>query len=111
MYAKPHIVLTIFSFRIQNAGTEVVEAKAGTGSATLSMAYAAARFTDSLIKGMKGVEGVTECAYVESDVTEAKYFATPLVLGPNGIEKNLGLGTLTEFEQVPSLKLLNTRFI
>merc|ERR1712158_327697 len=71
----------------------------GAGSATLSMAYAAARFTDSLIKGMKGVEGVTECAYVESDVTEAKYFATPLVLGPNGIEKNLGLGTLTEFEQ------------
>merc|ERR1719188_2484867 len=55
----------------------------GAGSATLSMAYAAARFTDSLIKGMKGVEGVTECAYVESDVTEAKYFATPLVLGPN----------------------------
>merc|ERR1739845_40925 len=64
-----------------------------------SMAYAAARFTWGLIKGMKGVEGVTECAYVESDVTEAKYFATPLVLGPNGIEKNLGLGTLTEFEQ------------
>ena len=29
--------------RIQNAGTEVVEAKAGAGSATLSMAYAAAR--------------------------------------------------------------------
>merc|ERR1712152_93657 len=88
-----------------------VKAKDGAGSATLSMAYAAARFTDSLIKGMKGVEGVTECAYVESDVTEAKYFATPLVLGPNGIEKNLGLGTLTEFEQVPSLKLLNTRLI
>merc|ERR1712055_311882 len=53
--------------RIQDAGTEVVKAKAGAGSATLSMAYAAARFTDSLIKGMKGVEGVTECAYVESD--------------------------------------------
>merc|ERR1711910_57221 len=44
-------------------------------------------------------DAVTECAYVESDVTEAKYFATPLVLGPNGIGKNLGLGTLTEFEQ------------
>merc|ERR1739838_1268191 len=26
----------------------------------------------------------------DADVTEAKYFATPLVLGPNGIEKNLG---------------------
>lgn len=31
------------TIRIQNAGTEVVEAKAGAGSATLSMAYAAAR--------------------------------------------------------------------
>merc|ERR1711963_333795 len=38
--------------RIQDAGTEVVKAKDGAGSATLSMAYAAARFTDSLIKGM-----------------------------------------------------------
>jgi len=85
--------------RIQDAGTEVVKAKAGSGSATLSMAYAAARFTDSLIKGMKGQEGVVECTYVASDVTEAKYFATPVILGPNGIEKNLGLGTLTEFEQ------------
>jgi len=85
--------------RIQDAGTEVVKAKAGAGSATLSMAYAAARFTDSLIKGINGQEGVVECAFVASDVTEAKYFATPLVLGPNGIEKNLGLGTLTSFEQ------------
>merc|ERR1712212_596569 len=95
----PADTLKALTERIQDAGTEVVKAKDGAGSATLSMAYAAARFTDSLIKGMKGVEGVTECAYVESDVTEAKYFATPLVLGPNGIEKNLGLGTLTEFEQ------------
>jgi len=85
--------------RIQDAGTEVVKAKAGAGSATLSMAYAAARFTDSLIKGMGGQEGVVECAYVASDVTEAKYFATPLVLGPAGVEKNLGLGALSEFEQ------------
>merc|ERR1712112_135775 len=96
--------------RIQDAGTEVVKAKAGAGSATLSMAYAAARFTDSLIKGMNGQEGVVECAYVASDVTEAKYFATPLVLGPTGVEKNLGLGTLSEFEQgllaagIPELK-------
>merc|ERR1712080_399795 len=85
--------------RIQDAGTEVVKAKAGTGSATLSMAYAAARFTDSLIRGMSGQEGVVECSYVESDVTEAKSFATPVVLGPNGLEKNLGLGTLTDFEK------------
>merc|ERR1712158_109269 len=50
--------------RIQDAGTEVVKAKAGAGSATLSMAYAAARFTDSLIKAMNGQEGVVECAFV-----------------------------------------------
>jgi|ERR1712034_37431 len=85
--------------RIQDAGTEVVKAKAGAGSATLSMAYAAARFTDSLIKGMNGQEGVIECAYVASNLTEAAYFSTPLVLGPNGAEKNLGLGNLTAFEE------------
>jgi len=85
--------------RIQDAGTEVVKAKAGAGSATLSMAYAAARFTDSLIKGMNGAEGVVECAYVASDVTEAKYFSTPLILGPAGMEKNLGLGSMTPFEE------------
>ena len=59
---------------------------------------------------MTGQEGVVECAYIASDVTEAKYFATPVVLGPSGVEKNLGLGTLTEFEQglfaaaIPELK-------
>merc|ERR1712180_466514 len=45
--------LKALTVRIQDAGTEVVKAKDGAGSATLSMAYAAARFTDSLIKGMK----------------------------------------------------------
>jgi len=85
--------------RIQDAGTEVVKAKAGAGSATLSMAYAAARFTDSLIKALNGQDGVVECAYVASDVTESPYFATPILLGPNGVAKNLGLGTLTEFEE------------
>merc|ERR1712086_220741 len=84
--------------RIQDAGTEVVKAKAGAGSATLSMAYAAARFTDSLMKAKSGLE-VVECAYVASSVTEASYFATPIKLGPNGVEANLGLGTLSAFEE------------
>ena len=85
--------------RIQDAGTEVVKAKAGAGSATLSMAYAAARFTDSLIKGINGESGVVECSYVASDITEAAYFATPILLGKNGVEKNLGLGTLSAYEE------------
>ena len=50
--------------RIQNAGTEVVEAKAGGGSATLSMGQAAARFSLSLVAAMKG-DNVVEYTYVE----------------------------------------------
>ncbi|XP_034031237.1 malate dehydrogenase, mitochondrial [Thalassophryne amazonica] len=85
--------------RIQEAGTEVVKAKAGAGSATLSMAYAGARFTFSLLDAMNGKEGVVECAFVRSEETECKYFSTPLLLGKNGIEKNLGLGNLSALEQ------------
>ncbi|RWS05294.1 malate dehydrogenase: mitochondrial-like protein [Dinothrombium tinctorium] len=87
------------SKRIQDAGTEVVKAKAGAGSATLSMAYAGARFANSLLEGLSGKKNVVECAYVKSDVTESAYFATPLVLGKNGLEKNHGLGQLSDYEQ------------
>merc|ERR1711962_1989586 len=96
--------------RIQDAGTEVVKAKAGAGSATLSMAYAGARFAFSVIRALNGEEGVTECAYIRSDLTEATYFSAPIVLGPGGVAKNLGMGTLTAFEQglveasIPELK-------
>jgi len=87
------------STRIQNAGTEVVEAKAGAGSATLSMAYAAAEFAGALLDALNGDQGTVQCAYIRSDETDAKYFATPLLLGPNGVEKNLGLGSLLDFER------------
>ncbi|NWY51695.1 MDHM protein, partial [Chionis minor] len=85
--------------RIQEAGTEVVKAKAGAGSATLSMAYAGARFVFSLVDAMNGKEGVIECAFVRSEETESPYFSTPLLLGKNGIEKNLGIGKITPFEE------------
>ncbi len=65
--------------RIQNAGTEVVEAKAGAGSATLSMAHAGARFSFSILEALNGKEGVVECGYIASQETEFKYFATPLL--------------------------------
>ncbi len=67
--------------RIQNAGTEVVEAKAGAGSATLSMAHAGARFTFSVLEALNGKEGVVECGYIASKGTEFSYFATPLQFG------------------------------
>jgi len=84
--------------RIQNAGTEVVEAKAGAGSATLSMAYAGAKFADSVLEALNGEQGIVQCAFVKSDETEAAYFSTPLLLGPEGMEKNLGMGKLIEYE-------------
>jgi len=85
--------------RIQNAGTEVVEAKAGAGSATLSMAYAGARFGFSVLEAMHGKKGVVECAYVASDITDASFFASPILLGTEGAEKNLGIGDLSDFEK------------
>merc|ERR1712113_1384423 len=39
---------------VQDAGTEVVEAKGGKGSATLSMAYAGARFGKAVLSGLSG---------------------------------------------------------
>jgi malate dehydrogenase len=84
--------------RIQNAGTEVVEAKAGAGSATLSMAYAGARFTNSVLQALDGEEGIVEPGFVKSDQTEAAYFSTPLLLGKHGMEKNLGLGKMLDYE-------------
>lgn len=96
--------------RIQEAGTEVVKAKAGAGSATLSMAYAGARFALSLVRAINGDPNVIECSYVRSDVTEATYFSTPLKIGKNGIESNLGLPKLNSYEKsllaaaIPELK-------
>jgi malate dehydrogenase len=86
--------------RIQNGGTEVVNAKAGAGSATLSMAKAGAQFVISLVKALNGEKDIVECSYVESDVVpECKWFATKVLIGKNGIEKNYGLGELDDFEK------------
>ncbi|WP_404401518.1 malate dehydrogenase [Idiomarina seosinensis] len=84
--------------RIQNAGTEVVEAKAGGGSATLSMGQAAARFCLSLLKGLQGQETV-ECTYVEGLGEHATFFAQPVRLGKNGAEEVLSYGELSAYEK------------
>ena len=84
--------------RIQNAGTEVVEAKAGGGSATLSMGQAAARFCLSLVSAMRG-ENVVEYTYVETNSDDAQFFSHPVRLGKNGVEEILPYGELSDFEQ------------
>ncbi len=85
--------------RIQNAGTEVVKAKAGGGSATLSMGYAGARFCLSLVRALNGDDNVVECTYIEGLGDKARFFAHPVLLGRNGVEKILSYGDLTAFEE------------
>ena len=86
--------------RIQNAGAEVVEAKAGAGSATLSMAYAAARFVESSLRSLDGDGDVYECAFVQSDLTELPFFASRVKLGKKGVEAVISsdLKGITEYE-------------
>jgi malate dehydrogenase len=84
--------------RTQFGGDEVVAAKAGAGSATLSMAYAGYLFTENVLRAMRG-EDVVQCAFVQSDVTDAPYFASPCKFGPAGVEQVLGYGELSAYEK------------
>merc|ERR1712110_600963 len=83
--------------KVQDAGTVVVEAKGGKGSATLSMAYSGARLGSSVLAGLQGRRR-TECAYVKSEITDLPYFTSKVVFGEKGVEKVLNLGTLSEHE-------------
>ncbi|MFD1804481.1 malate dehydrogenase [Mixta tenebrionis] len=94
--------------RIQNAGTEVVEAKAGGGSATLSMGQAAARFGLSLVRALQGESNVVEYAYVEGDGEYARFFSQPLLLGKEGIVERRPLGKLSAYEQSALEEMLDT---
>jgi len=96
--------------RIKDAGTAVVDAKAGAGSATLSMAYAGYRFTNSLVRALQGETGIVECAYVQVEGMEVDYFGLPIELGKEGISKIHPIPKLSDFEQaslkeiIPQLK-------
>ncbi|QHM73639.1 malate dehydrogenase [Mixta intestinalis] len=94
--------------RIQNAGTEVVEAKAGGGSATLSMGQAAARFGLSLVRALQGESNVIEYAYVEGDGEYARFFSQPLLLGKEGVIERRPLGKLSAYEQSALQGMLET---
>jgi malate dehydrogenase, NAD-dependent len=87
--------------RIQFGGDEVVKAKDGAGSATLSMAYAGAVFADALLRAMHGEKGVKQCAFVESPLfkDQVQFFASPVELGPNGVENIPALPQITAEEQ------------
>ncbi|KAI0946213.1 hypothetical protein AcV7_010249 [Taiwanofungus camphoratus] len=98
--------------RIQFGGDEVVKAKDGAGSATLSMAYAGAEFTSKILKALQGEKGVVAPSYINlaADKTggdavkkdigkDLDYFSVPVELGLNGVSKVHSLGRLSEYEQ------------
>ncbi|KAI0840617.1 malate dehydrogenase [Hypoxylon sp. FL0890] len=83
--------------RVQFGGDEVVKAKDGAGSATLSMAFAGYRFAEKVLKAAKGEKGLVEPSFVYlpgvpggaevAKATGLDFFSVPIELGPNGAEK------------------------
>jgi len=98
--------LEAITVRTQFGGDEVVQAKAGAGSATLSMAYAGYMFTENVLKALDGEQDIVQCAFVDSDLTDAQYFASPCKFGINGVEEVMGYGELTPYEEAWLKKLL-----
>ncbi|OSX60680.1 hypothetical protein POSPLADRAFT_1171776 [Postia placenta MAD-698-R-SB12] len=88
--------------RVQFGGDEVVQAKAGAGSATLSMAYAGAKFANTLFRGLAGEKGVITPTFIRSPLyvdQGVEYFASNVELGPNGVEKIHPVGPISAEEE------------
>ncbi|KAJ9087595.1 hypothetical protein DSO57_1031571 [Entomophthora muscae] len=95
--------------RVQYGGDEVVKAKGGAGSATLSMAQAGARFVNSIIEASTK-KGVIEPGYVHLDADpeahakakkltqDATYFAFDLELSSRGVERIIVPESLSPYE-------------
>ena len=88
--------------RVQFGGDEVVKAKDGAGSATLSMAMAGARFAESLLKAAQGQSGVVEPTFVDSPLYKdqgVEFFASKVELGPEGVKEIHPVGKISDHEQ------------
>ena len=95
--------------RVQFGGDEVVKAKDGAGSATLSMAMAGARMADSILRAAQGEQGVIEPAFVDSPLYKDQgidFFSSKVELGPEGVAKIHPVGKVDATEQ----KLLDACF-
>jgi len=89
-------------YRIQYGGDEVVKAKDGAGSATLSMAFAGAKMANSLLRAIHGEKGIVTPTYVKSPLFEKEgieFFSSNVELGPNGVAKIHPLGALSPAEE------------
>ncbi|KAG6001620.1 Malate dehydrogenase, cytoplasmic [Claviceps maximensis] len=88
--------------RVQFGGDEVVKAKDGAGSATLSMAMAASRMANSLLRAFSEKRVFVEPAFVDSPLYKDRgvdFFSSKIELGPNGVEKILPVGTIDTNEE------------
>ncbi|KAF7171268.1 hypothetical protein CNMCM5623_003638 [Aspergillus felis] len=87
--------------RVQFGGDEVVKAKDGAGSATLSMAYAGFRFAERVIRASQGQSGIVEPTFIYlrgvtggeeiANETGVEFFSTLVELGRNGAEKAINI--------------------
>ncbi|KAJ7779525.1 NAD-malate dehydrogenase [Mycena olivaceomarginata] len=97
--------------RIQFGGDEVVKAKDGAGSATLSMAYAGFEFANKVIRAIKGEKGIVAPSFVALKAdpagaealtkelgAELEFFSSNVELGPEGVVKIHPLGKITPGE-------------
>ncbi|KAG0304145.1 hypothetical protein BGZ97_001610, partial [Linnemannia gamsii] len=103
--------LDALTHRIQYGGDEVVKAKDGAGSATLSMAYAGARFALTLLEAtVAGKTGLVESSYVNLDADaestasfkakhDLDYFALDVEFGKEGVKHILPLPEVSAYEQ------------
>lgn len=80
-----------FVHRVQFGGDEVVKAKNGAGSATLSMAYAGYRFTESVLQSITGSQSGAK-------VPDSAYIYLPGTSAGDNLSKSLGG---VEFFSVP----------
>jgi len=102
--------LDALTHRVQFGGDEVVKAKDGAGSATLSMAYAGYRFAEKVLRAVKGETGIVEPSYVYlpgvpggeevKQITGQDFFSVPIELGPSGVQKAINIvGKANDYEK------------
>jgi len=97
----PEDKLDALTHRVQFGGDEVVQAKDGAGSATLSMAYAGYRFAEKVLRAVKGESGIIEPSYVYlpgvpggdevHKITGQDFFSVPIELGADGVKRAINI--------------------
>lgn len=93
--------IAALTHRVQYGGDEVVQAKDGAGSATLSMAFAGAEWATSVLKALRGDTGIIECSFCENTVcSQVSFFSTKVEFGKHGAAKIHPMPAMNKFEEV-----------